>query len=241
MKNKQYIDDFLELVRLCDKLDDLDMCYVEDSSTLAYVLERMSDLPDYAETVNVWKALAKEKNTNELSWSIAQKAFSLLQTDPGVSVYNEEFARRRKLIYQYAHDHNELCTFGLIDRISVPSWYWLWLRFYMTKNILRKKEDSVRFGVEGGMSSSDAEEFYDAMAQGDFLSNSIQKIFKAVDSIPFEKSKGKAQNALGSAKHFVSRSVQAIKKVKRTNKSAPTGTGETQNLQENDKTAGKKT
>ena len=101
MKRRQYLDDFIEMASLCDKIDGLDMYFVGDSATLAYALERLSEKHSYADTVVRWKVLAKEQNCNELSWSIIQAAMDSIDTDPGVSLRDEAAARRRAAIYHF--------------------------------------------------------------------------------------------------------------------------------------------
>ena len=170
------MDDFIELARLCDKIDGLDMYFVGDSATLAYALERLSEKPSYADTVARWKALAKEQNCNELAWSIIQTAIASMDTDPGVSFRDEAAARRRAAIYREMYNRNELCMFSVVSKNMIPFWFWAWFRFYTTNDVLRNRDDSISYCQERGMSAEEAEEFYNKFMSGSVIAKGLNNV-----------------------------------------------------------------
>ena len=215
MKRRQYLDDFIELARLCDKIDGLDMYFVGDSATLAYALERLSEKPSYADTVARWKVLAKEQNCNELSWSIIQAAMDSIDTDPGVSLRDEAAARRRAAIYHEMYNRNELCMFSVVSKNMIPFWFWAWFRFYTTNDILRNRDESISYCQERGMSAEEAEEFYNKFMSGSVIAKGLNNAvefgrdaYKAISQVDVSQ-------ALNKVKRLSALPFKTIKKFKR--------------------------
>ena len=197
-------NDFLSLIELLWDIEEFDMWYPKEHSSLAYLLDRLHNTAEYEDTIIKWLIMAKRKDANNFAWSVTQTTLKVIAQDERISDEH-----RKKFVKWGGHQEelfNEHCmlAFGFIPEKYVPDWFFALFHTYITVAQAKRENAIINYcKEEHSMPAAEAKAAYDKLyTQYDILNEFyfFVKNKRLLSFFPLTVERVSAQKLVDSAK-----------------------------------------